>query len=62
MRLFSHKEQYPYTLGIQLKEHQVISTDITKGIEQSNNSRGLFKGQLSNFNSELKLDSSDYER
>ena len=45
--------RYPYALGLQAKEVDIVHNDITKGDEQGNNSRDLFMEPLGNFNLEF---------
>jgi len=42
MKLFKEKSIYPYELGTQIKELEIINKDIHKGDEESNNMRDLF--------------------
>lgn len=42
MRVFKDKIDYPYSLGNQMKELEIINKDIHKGDEESNNIRELF--------------------
>jgi hypothetical protein len=56
LKLFTEKEKYPYDLGFQTKELDIIFNDITKGDEDGNNSRDLFNKDLANFNMEYAAD------
>ena len=49
----SDVSRYPYALGLQAKEVDIVHNDITKGDEQGNNSRDLFMEPLGNFNLEF---------
>lgn len=51
MKAFSSKEKYPYKLGTQIKELEIINRFINKGDEESNNMRDLFQWPLSHINS-----------
>jgi hypothetical protein len=42
MKIFTKKEDYPYKLGLRVKELDIIFNDISKGDEDGNNSRDLF--------------------
>ena len=42
MKLFNENSNYPYQLGTQIKELEIINKDIHKGDEESNNMRDLF--------------------
>jgi hypothetical protein len=42
MKIFTKKEEYPYKLGLRVKELDIIFNDISKGDEDGNNSRDLF--------------------
>ena len=53
LKAFTEKEKYPYKLGYQAKEYEIVNIDITKGIELGNNSRDLFNGNLMHFNEEF---------
>lgn len=54
MKIFTKKEEYPYKLGLQVKELDIIFNDISKGDEDGNNSRDLFNQDLDMFNLEYK--------
>ena len=53
MKIFTDKSQYPYKIGKHIKEFEIINNDITKGIEEGNNSRQLFDQYFENFNKAL---------
>lgn len=51
MKVFTNREQYPYAPGVQLKELEVVATDITKDDDvDENNSKYIFTGPLSFIN------------
>jgi hypothetical protein len=52
VKLFASKDKYPYELGLQTKELEIIFNDISKGDEDGNNSRDLFSKPFENFNKE----------
>lgn len=54
LKMFTAQEDYPYKLGLQVKELDIIFNDISKGDEDGNNSRDLFNGNLDMFNMEFK--------
>lgn len=61
LKIFTEKIKYPYKLGHQVKEFEIVTNDITKGIEEGNNSRDLFDEEFKNFNMEFcpKFDASN---
>jgi hypothetical protein len=63
MKIFTHKSQYPYKIAKHIKEFEIVNNDITKGIEEGNNSRQLFDKYFENFNKEfdIKFNNKDIE-
>jgi hypothetical protein len=53
MKMFTDKSQYPYKIAQHIKEFEIFNNDITKGIEEGNNSRQLFGENFENFNKEF---------
>lgn len=54
MKVFQDKIQYPYELGTQIKELEIINKNIHKGDEEFNNMRDLFQWPLETMNPRRK--------